>query len=99
MMHPDPSLNPPDPIPATGPFSGTLYVKDYLAKKLKNVKLTWSSWESGSTTAELPEFWSLAFSGTELGLELKLIAPPAVELTPSSVVSVLVLEAAVSSYN
>ena len=31
MMHPDPSLNPPDPIPATGPFSGTSYVKATLS--------------------------------------------------------------------
>ena len=37
MMHPDPSLNPPDPIPATGPFSGTLYVKSRLNSM-------WAAW-------------------------------------------------------
>ena len=64
---------------------------------------TCSSWESASTmfgvwrTSELPDactFWFVVVSGTEEGLEDRLMAPPApwpVELTPSSVVSLLVV--------
>ena len=66
-----------------------------LEKKLT----TCSSCESASTmfgvcVAELPDpAWFVTVSGTDEGLEERLMAPPApaVELTPSSVVSLLVV--------
>ena len=53
-------------------------------------KLTWSSWESGSMVGVvegLTDAWVVPWlSGTDDGLEERLMAPPAVELTPSSLV-------------